>query len=128
MTPGTLTYHDAFTAAGYKRYPAVWTGHRTNSWLNLSDALYQRRMLDGDGDTAFFIDVYWYDRSKYRDLSDGWQVEVQFNTRDDDKDHPTFNVTLCLQDGQTVDEMEAWFWRVYRLMECRPCERREGQS
>lgn len=112
----------------YKFYPRTYE----KQWCNLADGLYQKKMIDegdipGEGDTGFYLNVFWYDRSKYPNghniPKDGWQIEAQFNGSP--YQESTFNVTLFYCDKMTIDIMEAFFWQIYDLMDCDPVKKEE---
>jgi hypothetical protein len=76
----------------------------------LADELFQKK-IDG----KYFINIFRYFQN-YNAGCDGWQPEVQFNTHMDQP--PTFNVTLC--GALSIDEIEAFFARMYERMDCKP--------
>src|SRR5687768_14201351 len=103
---------DNLRANGYKRH----SREGADPWLNRASGLFQKKMIDANGDAAFFLDIYWYDFSAYSHFPrrEGWSPEVQFNTH---SSRPTFNVGMLTGDDSTIEEAEAFFWRMYRLME-----------
>lgn len=57
---------------GFREFPS--TGSDLQRW----DILYQKRIRDKNG-TRYFIDVTFWQHSKYPGGRDGWQVEVNYN-------------------------------------------------
>ena len=105
-------YYASFLAAGYREW---------HSPAGSTPYLLQKALYDAGGARCFFVNVFVYDLSDFRpEIPLGFQPEADYNTHSRGvKEHPTFRVTLW-PDNMTPDDIEAFFWRVYRTMEARP--------
>lgn len=92
-------------AAGYRRY--------TDSFSN-ADWLYQKRIRDVNGDTSYFINLYYY---KFA-ARNSWELSMTFDRHD-----PLFNrieVRIPVSEERTIEDVEAIASRIFVLMEGSP--------
>lgn len=92
-------------AAGYRRY--------TDSFSN-ADWLYQKRIRDENGNTVYFIDLYYY---KFDDHN-SWELRMSF-----ERDDPLFDymhVKVHVREERTVEDVEAIASRIFVSMEGAP--------
>ena len=92
-------------AAGYRRY--------TDSFSN-ADWLYQKRILDANGNTDYFIDLYYY---KFDDRN-SWELRTSFKRDDPLFDYMHLNVHVS--EESTVNDVEAIASRIFVSMEGAP--------
>ena len=100
--------------AGYKKFTTTNNVIAPNSKFGIQKCIY-----GADDKKAYFITLYFYDYKTFNNVEApcGWSSNVQFyiNNKDDNR---TFNVEYFIQNNTTIKEMEDFYAKIFKSMNC----------
>jgi len=111
---------DELTFAGYSVYtgPSILRHHAI--------ALYQKRILDSEGNTRYFINVYQYPAYKYpaKDMPeiarDGYRFTIEAQLYRDDPLCSTMDLHLHHEPTMTPADVESFYANAHTSLGCCP--------
>ena len=97
----------AFEKSGYIEYP----NSIEKILFKSCDRFFQKRIKDIVGNISYFIDVYWYDNTKY-DVKYG-SIGVDFEVSFYDNDETCIRIAMSGSGFETIEQVEDRFKRLY---------------
>lgn len=108
--------YQEFLDAGYREW-------RSGAGDEAHKTLLQRAIRDNTGKHLFFVDVWVWDWSEFRDRVQDlvtYTPSVHFNMHGDR--NQSFEVKMHDSKTMTISQIEAFFEKIYKMMNCQPCD------
>lgn len=91
----------------YEIYPSVLRS------LKSADLFFQKRIINSEGQTKYFVEVYYYDFQKYPGGVESFLYEVVFY----DSEERKVTISVSNRNFESIQQVEEYFEKLFKVNE-----------